>query len=142
MIRSASRPLTPQPLTSRRGLATLIAALLAITLAAAACSSTESEDAAGETTTTFATGTVHRFVIPAGTGDAIDGGETVDIMPDRLDIKVGDAVEIVNQDDRGHNVGLFFVGVGETVNQVFPSVAEFSDVCSVSATGTFTINVT
>ena len=128
--------------TSQRGLATLIAALLALTLAAAGCSSTESADATGETTTTFATGTVHRFVIPAGTGDAIDSGETVDIMPDRLDILVGDAVEIVNLDDRGHNVGLFFVGVGETVNQVFPSVAEFSDVCSVSATGTFTINVT
>ena len=118
-----------------------IAILFAFALTAAGCSSAESDDAA-ETTTTFATGTIYRYVVPAGTGDAIDRGEEVDVMPSLLEIKVGDAIEIVNEDDRGHNIGLFFVGVGETVNQVFPSVAEFSDVCSVSSTGTFTVNVT
>ena len=88
-----------------------------------------------------ATGVVHRFVIPAGTGERVDRGEAVDVMPSRLEIDVGDTVEIVNDDDRGHNVGLFFVGEGETVSQTFPSAAEFSDVCSVSATGEFTIVV-
>jgi len=88
------------------------------------------------------TGVVHRFVVPLGTGDAVDRGEVVDVMPNRLEIKVGDAVEIVNEDDRGHNVGLFFVGEGETVSQVFPSVAEFADACSVSSSGEFTIIVT
>lgn len=90
---------------------------------------------------TEATGVVHRFVIPFGTGERIDRGEPVDVMPTRLEIDVGDAVEIVNNDDRGHNVGLFFVGEGETVRQLFPSVAEFSDVCSVSSSGEFTIVV-
>ncbi len=118
-----------------------IAILFAFALAATGCSSAESDDA-GETATTFATGTIYRYVVPAGTGDAIDRGEEIDVMPSLLEIKVGDAIEIVNEDDRGHNIGLFFVGVGETVNQVFPSVAEFSDVCSVSSTGTFTVNVT
>lgn len=116
------------------------AIVCALVLLAASCSS--SGDTAGETPSTFETGTVYRYVIPAGTGDAIDRGEVIEIMPSELEIKVGDAVEIINEDDRGHNVGLFFVGVGETVNQVFPSVAEFSDVCSVSPTGTFTITVT
>lgn len=89
-----------------------------------------------------ASGVVHRFVIPPGTGDLIDRGEPVDVMPSRLEIGVGDAIEIVNNDDRDHNAGLFFVRRGETVSQVFPSVAEFSDVCSVSTSGQFTIIVT
>lgn len=118
-----------------------IAVIFAFALTAAGCSS-GTQDASETTATTFATGVVFRYVIPAGTGDAIDRGDTIDIMPSELDIKVGDAIEIVNEDDRGHNVGLFFVGVGETVNQVFPSVAQFSDVCSVSNTGSFTVNVT
>lgn len=118
---------------------TFLAAIFALSMLAAGCSS--STENADTTTTTFATGEVFRFVIPAGTGDAIDRGEIIDVMPSELDIKVGDAIEIVNEDDRGHNVGLFFVGVGETVNQVFPSVAEFTDVCSVSNTGSFTVNV-
>lgn len=128
-------------LAAPRTIFLVVAILFAVALTAAGCSSIESNDA-GETTTTFATGTVYRYVVPAGTGDAIDRGEVVEIMPNELEIKVGDAIEIVNEDDRGHNIGLFFVGVGETVNQVFPSVADFSDVCSVSSSGTFTVNVT
>ena len=128
------------PLATTRRL--VVAVIFALSVAAAGCSSAGSEDAADTTATTFATGVVYRYVIPAGTGDAIDRGEVVDIMPSALEIKVGDAIEIVNNDDRGHNVGMFFVGVGETVNQVFPSVADFSDVCSINESGQFTINVT
>ncbi len=128
------------PLTAPRLLRLVVAIVFAFALMAAGCSSAESDEAGGSTTT-FATGTVFSYVIPAGTGDAIDRGEEVSVMPNELEIKVGDAIEIINEDDRGHNVGLFFVGVGETVNQVFPSVAEFSDVCSVSSSGSFTVNV-
>lgn len=115
-------------------LAVLLALVLGVFLSA--CGGTESQSSA------TTTGVVHRYVIPLGTGEAIDRGEPVDVMPNRLEIAVGDAVEIVNEDDRGHNVGLFFVGEGETVSQVFPSVAEFTDVCSVSSSGEFTISVT
>lgn len=116
-----------------------ILVLLVAVLALGACGSGTAVD---DEAASNATGVVHRFVIPAGTGDSIDRGETVEVMPDHLDIKVGDAIEIVNEDDRGHNIGLFFVGEGETVNQVFPSVAEFADACSVSASGQFSISVT
>lgn len=111
-------------------------ALFLLALTASACSSVVGDDI-----DTQGSGTVHRFVIPLGTGERVDRGETVDVMPDRLEIGVGDVVEIVNNDDRGHNVGLFFVGEGETVRQMFPSVAEFSDACSVSSSGEFTIVV-
>lgn len=131
MIRSR-RSTAPPPVRSPLGLVSL--ALLALLLVGCGGSSTND--------TAATTGVVHRFVIPLGTGEAIDRGEEVDVMPTRLEIRVGDAVEIVNQDDRGHNVGLFFVGEGETVSQIFPSVAEFTDVCSVSSSGEFTISVT
>lgn len=126
----------------RRTSSIIVAILMAFALSVASCSSTESESANDTTTTTFATGVVYRYVIPAGSGEAIDRGEVLDIMPSSLEIKVGDAIEIVNEDDRGHNVGMFFVGEGETVYQVFPSVADFSDVCSINESGFFTINVT
>ena len=119
-----------------------VAIIFAFSLVAASCSSADTDASGENTTTTFATGVVYRYVIPEGTGEAIDRGEVVDLMPSELEIKVGDAIEIVNNDTRGHNVGMFFVREGETVNQVFPSVADFSDVCSINESGQFTINVT
>ncbi len=86
-------------------------------------------------------GTTYRYVIPAGTGEAIDAGEPVDIVPARLDLDVGDTIEIVNEDDRGHRVGPFFVGEGETARQTFPSPAEFLDTCSIHPSGQFEIVV-
>ena len=87
-------------------------------------------------------GTTYRFVIPAGTGERIDAGDPVDIVPARLEILVGDTIEIVNDDDRGHRVGPFFVGEGETARQTFPSPAEFVDTCSIHPSGQFEIVVT
>ena len=52
----------------------------------------------------------YSFTIPAGTGELIDSGESVDILPQALDVKVGEVLELVNLDDRGHLVGPFFVG--------------------------------
>lgn len=83
----------------------------------------------------------YKYIIPNGTADRIAAGEPVQIVPARLDIRVGDSVEIVNNDDQGHNVGPFFVGEGETVSQTFPSVAEYVDSCSVHPSGEFRIVV-
>lgn len=127
-------------ISRRRSAARLMTLLFAVLLLVGCGDSSSPGLEAGSTDAT--TGVVHRFVIPLGTGEAIDRGERIDVMPTRLEIDVGDAVEIVNEDDRGHNVGLFFVGKGETVSQIFPSVAEFTDVCSVSSSGEFTISVT
>ncbi len=63
------------------------------------------------------------------------------IVPARLDLEIGDSIEIVNHDSQGHNVGPFFVGEGETVSQTFRSAAEYVDSCSVHPSGEFTIVV-
>jgi plastocyanin len=108
--------------------------LAVLALVASACGGSTSDD-------TVADGELYRFVIPAGTGERIDAGEPVEIVPAQLNIEVGDTVEIENLDTRGHNVGPFFVGEDETVRQTFRSAAVYTDSCSVHPSGEFTIVV-
>jgi plastocyanin len=77
----------------------------------------------------------YEYVIPAGAGEAIDRGEPLEILPAELDVTVGETIRIVNHDDRGHNIGPFFVGAGETVTQRFSSPGEFVGVCTVHPSG-------
>ncbi|MGF1599890.1 MAG: hypothetical protein ACFCVK_23760 [Acidimicrobiales bacterium] len=84
----------------------------------------------------------HHFVIPAGSGDAIDRGEALEILPPELSLEVGEVLEIVNDDDRGHLVGPFFVGAGETLRQRFASPGEYQGICTVHPSGEFTLTVT
>ena len=82
------------------------------------------------------------FVIPVGAGEAFDRGEPLEILPADLDVRVGDVLEIVNEDDRGHLIGPFFVGAGETLRQRFASPGEFIGVCTVHPSGEITVTVT
>lgn len=84
----------------------------------------------------------HQFTILDGTGEAMDRGEKVDILPAELDVRVGQVLEIVNQDDRGHLVGPFFVGAGETLRQQFTSPGTFEGICTVHPSGQFVLTVT
>ena len=77
----------------------------------------------------------YRFVIPPGAGEALDAGEPLEILPGTLEVQVGETIRIVNDDDRGHNVGPFFVGAGETLTQRFSSPGEFVGICTVHPSG-------
>lgn len=77
----------------------------------------------------------HDFLIPPGTGARIDAGELIDILPGELDARVGETIRIVNDDDRGHLLGPFFVGAGETLTQRFSAPGEFTGECSVHPSG-------
>lgn len=131
----------------------LLAVLLM--LLAAACSTPDEEGPPPEgasTTTGGADGDLYvddgsageadyRFAIPLGTGEALDAGEPVEILPQRLEVEVGEIIEIVNEDDRGHLVGPFFVGEGETLRQRFSSQGEFIGLCTVHPSGEFVLVV-
>ncbi len=80
-------------------------------------------------------------VIPAGSGARIDAGEQLDILPAELVVRVGESIRIVNHDDRGHVVGIFYVGTGETLIQTFTTAGELSGDCSVHPSGRFTLKV-
>ena len=83
----------------------------------------------------------HDYTIPAGTADLIEAGELVEIVPPELTVRVGEAIRIVNDDDEGHVVGVFYVGAGETMTQRFTAPGELSGSCSVHSDGEFTLRV-
>lgn len=83
----------------------------------------------------------YEYLIPAGTGVRIDGGETIEILPGELEVRVGETIRIVNDDDRGHVVGVFYVGAGETLTQTFTAPGELEGECSVHPSGRFLVRV-
>ena len=110
-----------------------IVASAAILLAVAGCGSdSDSFDQTDAATDVVAD---YEYVIPVGAGLALDAGTPLSILPARLDATVGQTIEIVNEDDRGHLVGPWFVGAGETLRQTFKSPGEFIGECTVHPSG-------
>jgi hypothetical protein len=81
------------------------------------------------------------YTIPLGTKDRIDAGESVAIVPLVLAVHVGESIRIVNDDDVGHVVGVFYVGAGETVTKRFTAPGELTNSCTVHSGGEFTLRV-
>jgi|GEM_PF-654160 len=81
------------------------------------------------------------YVIHAGAGAEQDAGIPLDILPAEIDATVGQTVQIVNNDDRGHLVGPWFVGAGETLRQTFKSPGEFIGECSVHPSGQIKVTI-
>ena len=83
----------------------------------------------------------YSYTFPAGAGEAIDRGEPLAILPAEMTVQVGELFELINLDDRGHLVGPFFVGKGETLRQKFNSAGVFIGACSVHPSGEITLTV-
>ena len=83
----------------------------------------------------------YAYVIPEGAGEALDRGEPLEILPAELTVEVGQLIEIVNEDDRGHLLGPFYVGAGETLRQRFTSEGSFIGVCTVHPGGELVLTV-
>ncbi len=81
------------------------------------------------------------YLIPAGTGARLDAGDLIEIIPAELEVRVGEVLRIVNDDDRGHVIGAFYVSAGETLTQTFSTPGELSGECSVHPSGSFTLTV-
>lgn len=132
--------MTPfRPATAIAVLAT-VAAAMAFSTALVACGSEDTfgltEVEAGDRAADYT------YLIPAGTGEAIDAGEPVEIVPADMAVKVGETLELVNEDDRGHIVGPFYVGANETLRQEFTSPGVFEGVCTVHPSGQVVVTVT
>lgn len=80
--------------------------------------------------------------IPEGSGELVDQGRPLNLMPQELNVEVGEVIEIINEDSRGYLVGPFYVGANETVRHEFSAPGSFVGECSVSSSGQITINVT
>lgn len=84
----------------------------------------------------------YEFVVPFGTGNRLDGGEVIELMPAELNVKVGESIRILNRDTRDYMIGPFFVTAGQSLAMKFTHPGELSGVCVVGAGGEFVINVT
>ncbi len=84
----------------------------------------------------------YEYIIPLGAGQRIDAGEPLEILPGRLDARVGEVIQIVNNDDRGHLVGPFYVGAHEALRQQFSSPGELIGECTVHPSGLLIVSVT
>ena len=116
-----------------------IVAAAAILLAVTGCSggteSFEQTDAAAEVIAEY------NYTIPVGAGLALDAGTPLEILPGTFDARVGQTIQISNEDDRGHLVGPWFVGAGETMRQTFKTPGDFIGECTVHPSGQIVVTV-
>lgn len=120
---------------------------LAVGLAASAlvlgtgCSDGASDSGPGFGVESGEVAATYEYTIPEGAGEALDAGTPLEILPATLEATVGETIQIVNLDDRGHNVGPWFVGANETLRQEFTSPGRFEGVCTVHPSGELVLNV-
>lgn len=81
------------------------------------------------------------YVIPAGTGDRLDRGDRIELLPARIDARVGETIRIRNRDERGYVLGPFYVGPRETLTQKFVSPGTFRGACAVHPSGEIVVDV-
>ncbi len=132
--------MTPTPsrsatVAARRAPIRLVVSMLLLGLVGLAAAGCGGSEAAGPEQPTYS------YVIPAGTGDRIDQGEPLDILPRELVAQLDETIIIVNEDDQAHLLGPWFVGPGETLRQRFTTPGVFEDECTVHPSGQFTVVV-
>jgi hypothetical protein len=69
------------------------------------------------------------YLVPKGTGELIQRGNDIKIIPNPLIMTVGDVIRIRNQDSVGYNVGPFYVGPNSTMTQIATSPGSFKGMC-------------
>jgi hypothetical protein len=84
----------------------------------------------------------HEYVIPAGTGAMLDSGARPAVFPTSLDVRVGETIQIVNNDDRGHTMGTFYVLANSTLTYRFTTAGTFIGDCSLNPGEEFVLTVT
>lgn len=112
----------------------LLASLALLVIGTTAC-------IGGGSTTTGPEQPTFSYVIPAGSAAHVESGGTLDILPGELITELGETIQIVNEDDRPHFLGPWFVGPGETLRQRFVTPGVFEGTCSVHPSGEFRVVV-
>lgn len=77
-------------------------------------------------------GQVHELVVPRGTQERLDRGETVVVMPTVLRFEVGDTLRIRNEDVVDQSVGPYLVRAGEQFEMTYGSPGRYEGWCPLS----------
>ncbi len=86
-------------------------------------------------------GTELVVVVPEGTRARIDAGEPVELLPRLLEVRVGDSLVIINQDDATHQVGPYIVGPQQRLEQRFTIPGRIDGICTLHPSGQVAIVV-
>lgn len=90
-------------------------------------------------------GAIHQadfeFEIPAGSPARARAGERLNLMPSRLNVKVGQTLRLINLDPEGVVVNGFYVGGYEILTQRFSSPGVLKGTCWATDSGTYEIVV-
>lgn len=78
---------------------------------------------------------VHRFVIPAGTRARLDAGQEVEIVPPRLEVRVGDRLLLRNRDDVQHHMGPLVVDANGLLSMTFSDEGTIKGICTLNDEG-------
>jgi len=68
--------------------------------------------------------------VPRGSAARIARGEDVNVVPDRIDARVGDTLRLINRDTRSHMIGPFLVGPGQRVESRLARAGTFEGACT------------
>lgn len=82
-----------------------------------------------------------RYVVPAGTGAAMDAGNHVAVLPATIVMRQGVELVIVNADDRPFDLGPFVIGPGQTFRRVMSDKGTFRNTCRLAPGGDVTFVV-
>lgn len=82
------------------------------------------------------------IVVPEGTGERLAAGEDIVLMPERLELRVGDALHIRNEDVVGHSVGPYDVKADSANTFRFGTAGTYEGYCPLSAGDRYQIVVT
>lgn len=114
------------PAAPSRRRAVTIAAIVALVLVPVAIAAVIVFAGDGEEATQYV------IDVPAGTGERLDAGENIQLMPPVLELNVGDQLLVNNEDDRIHTVGPFTVRPGESLVQVFSEPGIIEGACTLN----------
>lgn len=126
--------------------ATLLVAMGGAAIVLSGCGNADGDEQAGSATSTTQTTVVvettvardpvtHDFVVPAGTAEAIARDETVEVVPEVLEVHVGDRIRVRNDDTELARLGIFDVGAGETITMNFNTPGELQGIVYADASG-------
>ena len=73
--------------------------------------------------------------VPRGAAARIARGEDLQVVPDRIDARVGDTLRLVNHDVRSHSVGPFLVGPGQRVESRLARAGTYEGACTLHRDG-------
>lgn len=82
------------------------------------------------------------IVVPLGTGERLDRGEKVELMPPELNLRVGDTIRIRNEDVVFQEVGPYFVAAGQEFELTYGAPGRYEGICPLSGNQPYVITIT